>query len=88
MKRSIFFLLFTIIPIIASAQTQSYKRGYGVDQSKFSNEALSNLSSGAGWYYDWSTSSYLNFENAGVDFVPMTWNGGLFRSTRMNCATS
>lgn len=84
MKRSIFFLLFTIIPIIASAQTQSYKRGYGVDQSKFSNEALSNLSSGAGWYYDWSTSSYLNFENAGVDFVPMTWNGGYNKNELRN----
>lgn len=75
MKKTIFFLLFSI-PMVLMAQTQSDKRGYGVDQSKFSNEALRNLAPGAGWYYDWSTSTYLDFEGAGVDFVPMTWNSG------------
>ena len=75
MKRSIFLLLL-IIPMMVVAQTQSYKRGYGVDQSKFSNEALTNLATAAGWYYDWSPATYLDFENAGVDFVPMVWNGG------------
>lgn len=75
MKR--FLLTFVILlPLLACAQTQSYKRGYGVDQSKFSNQAIANLSKGAGWYYDWSHSTYLDFETAGVDFVPMTWNGG------------
>ena len=75
MKRSLLSLLL-LIPLLAFAQTQSYKRGYGVDQSKFSNQAVANLSKGAGWYYDWSHSTYLDFEAAGVDFVPMTWNGG------------
>lgn len=75
MKR-IFSLLLICLPLVFFAQTQSYKRGYGVDQSKFSKDALVNLSSGAGWYYDWSTSTYLDFESVGVDFVPMTWNGG------------
>ena len=75
MKRLLLtFLVF--LPMLVCAQTQSYKRGYGVDQSKFSNQALTNLSKGAGWYYDWSHSTYLDFESAGVDFVPMTWNGG------------
>ena len=74
MKRSLLSLLL-LIPLLTVAQTQSYKRGYGVDQSKFSNQAVANLSKGAGWYYDWSHSTYLDFESAGVDFVPMTWNG-------------
>lgn len=87
MKRSIFLLLL-IIPMMVVAQTQSYKRGYGVDQSKFSNEALANLAPGAGWYYDWSTSSYLDFENAGVDFVPMTWNGGYNKNDLRNFLTA
>lgn len=69
-------ILLILLPITLAAQTQSYKRGYGVDQSKFSNEALANLAPGAGWYYDWSPTTYLDFEAAGVDFVPMTWNGG------------
>ncbi|MBR4564826.1 MAG: carbohydrate-binding protein [Paludibacteraceae bacterium] len=69
-------LYFVTLSLGSLAQTQSYKRGYGVDQSKFSNEAIANLSKGAGWYYDWSPSSYLDFEGANVDFVPMTWNGG------------
>ena len=64
-----------ILSLSLSAQTQSYKRGYGVDQSKFSDEAVYNLAKGAGWYYDWSHSTYLDFEGADVDFVPMTWNG-------------
>ena len=75
MKR-ICIIFFAVLPLFALAQTQSYKRGYGVDQSKFSNQALANLAPGAGWYYDWSHSTYLDFEGANVDFVPMTWNGG------------
>lgn len=75
MKRLFTFLL-VALPLWVMAQTQSYKRGYGVDQSKFSNEAIANLAPGAGWYYDWSHSTYLDFEGKGVDFVPMTWNGG------------
>ncbi len=65
-----------IVALGVAAQTQSDKRGYGVDQGKFSNQALINLAPGAGWYYDWSPNTYLDFEGAGVDFVPMTWNGG------------
>ena len=75
MKRIILFFL-VLFPLLAEAQTQSYKRGYGVDQSKFTNQAIANLAPGAGWYYDWSHSTYLDFEGANVDFVPMTWNGG------------
>lgn len=75
MKRIILFFL-VLFPLLAVAQTQSYKRGYGVDQSKFTNQAIANLAPGAGWYYDWSHSTYLDFEGANVDFVPMTWNGG------------
>lgn len=77
MKKSLSLLLSALLlSAVSIAQTQSYKRGYGVDQGKFSNEALVNLAPGAGWFYDWSHSSYLDFEGAGVDFVPMTWNGG------------
>ncbi len=75
MKRLLLSVL-VLLPLLVCAQTQSYKRGYGVDQSKFSNQALTNLSLGAGWYYDWSHSTYFDFESANVDFVPMTWNGG------------
>ena len=75
MKR-ISLILLIALPLLVSAQTQSYKRGYGVDQSKFTNQAIANLAPGAGWYYDWSHSTYLDFEGANVDFVPMTWNGG------------
>lgn len=74
--KKISILLMLMLPMFVSAQTQSYKRGYGVDQSKFTNQAIANLAPGAGWYYDWSHSTYLDFEGANVDFVPMTWNGG------------
>lgn len=77
MKR--FSLLISLIAVCAislQAQTQSYKRGYGIDQAKISNQGISYLSKGAGWYYDWSTATYLDFEGANTDFVPMTWNGG------------
>jgi hypothetical protein len=69
-------IICVLFSAIAYAQTQSYKRGYGVDQAKISNQGISYLSKGAGWYYDWSTSTYLDFESAETDFVPMTWNGG------------
>lgn len=76
MRKILSIVTLLLVILSTSAQTQSYKRGYGVDQSKFSNEALTNLAPGAGWYYDWSHSSYLDFEGADVDFVPMTWNAG------------
>lgn len=75
MKRIISIAVCLLVILTASAQTQSYKRGYGLDQGKFSNEAVQALSKGAGWFYDWSHSTYLDFEGAGVDFVPMTWSG-------------
>lgn len=59
-------------------QTKSTKRGLGYGHH--SVEDFEVMSKGISWWYNWSHKADVMiadvFENYGVEFVPMAWNGG------------
>lgn len=70
----ILFVLF--ISIAAWGQTKSPKRGLCVDQGKTNTADFAALAPGVSWFYDWGTSTNIDYDPSGIIFVPMTWNTG------------
>lgn len=77
----VLLIILCLILIAASgfSQTKSTKRGmaYG-----FHSEAdMAAISNNVSWWYNWSVNPEstvsLVFQNYGMDFVPMTWNGSI-----------
>jgi len=75
MKKYIVILFISLLgfAFATHAQTKSFKRG--VAFNNLTEQQLELLSPGVSWAYNWglSVSNYTNFENNGIDYIPMEW---------------
>lgn len=76
MYKKVYLLFVLFISIAAWGQTKSPKRGLCVDQGKTNAADFAVLAPGVSWFYDWGTSTNIDYAPSGIVFVPMTWNTG------------
>lgn len=76
-KAFIFILSLLIITSAGYSQTKSTKRG--IAYGYHSEADMATISNSVSWWYNWSVNPdskvSLVFQDYGMDFVPMTWNG-------------
>lgn len=75
-KRLLLIAFCALMTLPIMAQTKSYKRGLALDQNKTNAADFQALAPGVSWFYNWSTSTFLDGASEGIVFVPMVWNGG------------
>lgn len=77
-------ILLIMIPMILFSQTKSDKRG--IAYGKHSIADMEAISGNVSWWYNWyhapENAVALVYQNYGMDFVPMAWNGS-FNETQM-----
>ena len=77
----VLLIILCLILIAASgfSQTKSTKRGMAYGYHSVADMAA--ISNSVSWWYNWSgnpeSKVSLVFQNYGMDFVPMTWNGNI-----------
>lgn len=73
-----------LLSMAAWGQTKSPKRGLCVDQGKTNAADFAALTSGVSWFYDWGTSTSIDYASSGIVFVPMTWSTGYNKNDLTN----
>jgi len=76
-KELIFLMCLILLSFQANTQTKSQKRG--IAYGNFSEADLAAVSKGVSWWYNWyyqpESMVATAYQNYGMDFVPMAWNG-------------
>ena len=80
----VFLIILSLLLITASGFSQTKSKKRGMAYGNHSEADIAAISNSISWWYNWSINPEPNvslvFQNYGMDFVPMTWNGSINES--------